>query len=77
MACRRKVGASTPSATPPTAVAADVDDRELSAAARERAEKKAARPAAVASAAQPIPWGLFVTVLVVLAGVGYLTIKYS
>ena len=73
MSCRRKGGL-----TGTVSHAADVDDRELSAAARDRAAKKSAhaqRPAA--SATPPVPWVPFIVALAFLLFVGYLTVRYS
>ena len=76
MSCRRKASAAT-SAPSPSATTADVGDRELSAAAQTRVEKKASKPAAGGAAAPAFPVVLFSGIfLFFLAGL-YLTIKYS
>ena len=75
MSCRRKAASSNSAPEQSQVKAADVDDRELSAAAQERVVKKNAR--APDTNAQPFPLVPFIVVLVVLVGVGLLTIKYS
>ena len=76
MSCRRKASAAT-SAPSPSVTTADVGDRELSAAAQTRVEKKASKPAAGGAAAPAFPVVLFSGIfLFFLAGL-YLTIKYS
>ena len=76
MSCRRKASAAT-SAPSPSVKTADVGDRELSAAAQTRVEKKASKPAAGGAAAPAFPVVLFSGIfLFFLAGL-YLTIKYS
>ena len=78
MSCRRK-GASASSAPAPTIAAADVDDRQLSEAARVRAEKKNAGGGAQTGAAPatPVPWAMLVVGAVMLVGMLYLTVKFS
>ena len=73
MSCRRK-GASPSSSTP--AVAADVDDRQLSEAGRARAKMKSAGSAQATAAVAPIPWAMVFVGLSVVGGMLYLTIKY-
>ena len=63
-------------------VAADVADKELSAAARQRVADKAKAEAAgragtSAAAAQPLPIGLILGAVVLVALMLYLTVKFS
>ena len=76
MSCRKKAGSQPTSTQPSGPIASDIDDRELSAEAQKRAESKAVRSASGVPA-PPFPWVLFLTALVVLSGVAWLTIKYS
>ena len=71
MSCRRNASAPSPSSA-----TADVGDRELSAAAQTRVEKKASKPAARASA-PAFPVVLFSGIFLFFLAALYLTIKYS
>ena len=75
MSCRRK--ASATSAPSPSSATADVGDRELSAAAQTRVEKKASKPAAGGAAAPAFPVVLFSGIFLFFLAALYLTIKYS
>ena len=76
MSCRRKASAAT-SAPSPSSATADVGDRELSAAAQTRVEKKASKPAAGGAAAPAFPVVLFSGIFLFFLAALYLTIKYS
>ena len=77
MSCRRKASTATSASSPPSATA-DVGDRELSAAAQARVEKKkAAKPAAGGAAAPAFPVAFFSAIFLFFLAALYLTIKYS
>ena len=77
MSCRRKASTATSAPSPPSATA-DVGDRELSAAAQARVEKKkAAKPAAGGAAAPAFPVAFFSAIFLFFLAALYLTIKYS
>ena len=78
MSCRRKASTATSASSPPSATA-DVGDRELSAAAQARVEKKkAAKPAAGGAAAAPaFPVAFFSAIFLFFLAALYLTINYS
>jgi hypothetical protein len=76
MSCRRKASAAT-SAPSPASATADVGDRELSAAAQTRVEKKASKPSAGGTAAPAFPVVLFSGIFLFFSAALYLTIRYS
>ena len=77
MSCRRKASTATSASSPPSATA-DVGDRELSAAAQARVEKKkAVKPAAGGAAAPAFPVAFFSAIFLFFLAALYLTIKYS
>ena len=76
MSCRRKASAAT-SAPSPSSATADLHDRELSAAAQTRVEKKASKPAAGGAAAPAFPVVLFSGIFLFFLAALYLTIKFS
>ena len=77
MSCRRKASTAT-SAPSPLSATADLGDRELSAAAQARVEKKkASKPAAGGAAAPAFPVVLFSAIFLFFLAALYLTIRYS
>ena len=76
MSCRRKVSTAT-SAPSPSSATADVGDRELSAAAQARVEKKKAAKPAAGAAAPVFPVAFFSAIFLFFLAALYLTIKYS
>ena len=77
MSCRRKASAAT-SAPSSSSATADVGDRELSAAAQTRVEKKASKaPTAKGAGAPAFPVLLFSGIFLFFLAALYLTIKYS
>ena len=77
MSCRRRAPTASDA---PSSTAADIDDREMSKAAQERANRKTAqeRSGKTAAAAQtPVPWMFFAVIFAVLLRGLYLTVKYS
>ena len=82
MSCRRKGGAtgSAGGSCGGSFAVADIDDRELSAAAQERVTKKAAAERSGATQAVPaasFPWAFFVPAMLFVGVAMYLTIKFS
>jgi len=78
---KRRGGGASATAEPPRSVAtADVDDRQLSAEARQRAINKAASLASgqpCSAVGQPFPVGLMIAGAVMVALMLYLTVKFS